>query len=119
MDSPDSLLEEWGYRSSGNNLPVAKEPKDPASADHGPRVLPLVMRMRHGIDQIFSRYVGPISSELSAEEFDRWRAEGQVGPSGLRRYISRLAGYIPEDGPRREFIGYASRCIQVMTVTKG
>lgn len=81
-------------------------------------MLPLVLRMRDGIDQIFSRYVGPIFSELSAEEFDRWREGGQVGPGGLHRYVSRLAQYIPEDASRREFMEYASRCIQAMTMTK-
>jgi hypothetical protein len=95
-----------------------KPGKDGSPVKQEHHVLPLVMRMRSSIDQIFSRYVGPISSELSAEEFDRWREEGRVGPSGLHRYISRLAGYIAEDGPRREFIGYASRCIQLLT-TKG
>lgn len=75
--------------------------------------------MRDGIDRIFSRYVGPISSELSAEEFDRWRQEGQVGPGGLHRYISRLARYIPQDAPRREFMAQASRCIQEMAVIRG
>jgi hypothetical protein len=77
------------------------------------RVLPLVMRMRGDIDQVFSRYVGPISSELGAEEFDRWREEGHVGPSGLHRYITRLARHISDDAQRREFMRFASRCIHV------
>lgn len=92
--------------------------KDDSPVKHEHHVLPLVMRMRSHIDQIFSRYVGPISSELSVEEFDRWREEGRVGPSGLHRYISRLARYISEDGPRREFIGHAARCIQITASPK-
>ena len=82
-------------------------------------VLPLVMRMRSNIDRVFSQYVGPISSELGAEEFDRWCEEGQVGPTGLHRYITRLARYISEDDRRREFMRSASRCIQVASATKG
>lgn len=83
-----------------------------------PRILPLVLRMRDGIDSIFGRYVGPISVDLSAEEFDKWRREGRVGPRGLHRYVSRLARYIPEEVPRREFIAQALRCVQQLAVPR-
>jgi len=97
---------------------------EPSSASAKPdkrkiHVLPAVMRMRSNIDQAFSRYVGPISSELGAEEFDRWCEEGQVGPNALHRYITRLARYISEDAQRREFMRLASRCIQVVSIAKG
>jgi hypothetical protein len=118
VSSSNLLGRESGYMSSGKGASSSKDPKRQPSVKHPHRVLPLVIRMRDNIEQIFSRYVGPISAELSAEEFDRWRQEGQVGPTGLHRYISRLAKYIPDDGPRREFMGYASRCIQAMAVVK-
>jgi hypothetical protein len=75
------------------------------------------MRIRSNVDQVFSRYVGPISSELGADEFKRWCEDGQVGPSGLHRYIGRLAKYISEDARRREFMRLASRCIQIAAVS--
>ena len=83
-----------------------------------PRVLPLVLRIRERIDQVFARYVGPIAAELCGEEFDHWRAEGQVGPSALNRYISRLAKYVAAELPRRSFIDEASKCIQVSDGSK-
>jgi hypothetical protein len=79
-----------------------------------PRVLPLVLRMREQIDQVFSRYVGPISAELSNEEFDRWLADGQVGPRALNRYILRLSRYIKQASERETFIREASQRMQVL-----
>lgn len=88
--------------------------KDPASSNsRQAHVLPPVMRMRALIDDVFTRYVGPIAAELCYDEFSRWRAEGQLGPGGLHRYISRLARYITEDALRHDFIKYASRCIRL------
>lgn len=101
------------------NEPGATDPQNETPEKRRIHVLPLVMRMRSNIDQVFSRYVGPISSELGAEEFDRWREEGQVGPNGLHRYITRLARHISENAQRREFMRFASRCIQVAAVAKG
>jgi hypothetical protein len=95
------------------------DPRNEASDKRRIHILPLVMRMRSNIDQVFSRYVGPISSELGAEEFDRWREEGQVGPRGLHRYITRLARHISDDTQRREFMRFASHCIQVSGIAKG
>lgn len=98
---------------------AAMDPRNEVPNKRKTHVLPLVMRMRSNIDQVFSRYVGPISSELGAEEFDRWREEGQVGPSSLHRYITRLARHITDDAQRREFMRLASGCIQVGAVAKG
>lgn len=118
MSSRVFLFDANGRRTSeGSRMSFSKEQESEATP-HEPRILPLVMRMRASIDQVFSRYVGPISAELSAEEFDRWRLEGQVGPRALHRYISRLARYIPEDELRRDFMGYAARCIQLLAVAK-
>jgi len=80
---------------------------------HEPRVLPLVLRIREQIDEVFTRYVGPISAELCREEFERWLSEGQVGPSALHRYIGLLAKYIADDAVRRTFIGEASKRIGI------
>jgi len=96
----------------------ATDPQNEAPEKRRSHILPLVMRMRSNIDQVFSRYVGPISSELGAEEFDRWREEGQVGPRGLHRYITRLARHISDDAQRREFMRFASNCIQVAAIAK-
>jgi hypothetical protein len=76
-------------------------------------VLPLVVRIRDQIDQVFVRYVGPIATELGHEEFEHWRTEGQVGPTALHRYISRLARYISDEPSRRKFVGDATKCIHV------
>ncbi len=76
-------------------------------------MLPLVLRIRERIDEVFARYVGPISRDLSQDEFERWRAEGQVGPRALSRYIARLARYIPQAMQRQVFIADAAKCIQV------
>lgn len=78
-----------------------------------PNILPLVQRIRVEIDDVFARYVGPISGELAHEAFEAWRAEGQVGPGGLPRYIARLARYIPQANQRQAFFMDASKCIQV------
>lgn len=80
-----------------------------------PHVLPPVMRMLAQIDDVFTRYVGPIAGELSRDEFQQWRAEGQVGPRGLHRYIARLARYIKKDAERQAFINDASKRIQLNT----
>lgn len=85
----------------------------PSPSNREPHVLPPVKRMCAQIDLVFTRYVGPIAAELCLDEFDRWRAEGQLGPGGLHRYISRLARYISDDEPRREFVQQASRCIRL------
>jgi len=77
----------------------------------------LVLRIRDQIDGVFARYVGPIAAELCREEFDHWRAEGQVGPSALHRYIARLGRYINDDATRRLFIGDASKRIQISNNT--
>ena len=77
-----------------------------------PHILPLVHRIREQIDQVFARYVGPISSELSQEEFGNWRDEGQVGPRALHRYIARLARYVSQADQREAFINEATKCIQ-------
>lgn len=84
-----------------------------APGDRQAHVLPPVMRMRAQIDGVFTRYVGPIAAELCHDEFGRWRTEGQLGPGGLHRYITRLARYITEDAPRHEFIKQAARCIRL------
>lgn len=78
-----------------------------------PHVLPLVMRMVAQIDDVFTGYVGPIAAELSRDEFIGWRAEGQVGPGGLQRYIARLARYIKKDTERKSFIRDALKRIQL------
>lgn len=78
-----------------------------------PHVLPLVLRIREQIDLVFARYVGPISVELSKEEFEQWRAEGQVGPGSLSRYIARLSRYIPQASQRQAFMSEAAKCIQL------
>lgn len=78
-----------------------------------PNVLPLVLRIREQIDLVFTRYVGPISADLSQEEFQQWRAEGQVGPRSLNRYIARLARYIPQAAQRQAFMTDAVKCIQL------
>jgi hypothetical protein len=75
--------------------------------------LPLILRIRRRIDEVFARYVGPISADLSDEEFERWRADGQVGPGALPRYIARLARYIPKTMQRHAFVAEAVKCIQV------
>ena len=72
-----------------------------------------MLRIRDHIDEVFARYVGPICPDLSQDEFERWRAEGQVGPRGLNRYIARLARYIPQVTQRQAFIADAVKCIQV------
>lgn len=77
------------------------------------RVMPVVARIRDQIDQVFARYVGPIAAELGREEFEHWRAEGQVGPTALHRYIARLARYVSDEASRRAFINDATRCIQI------
>lgn len=82
------------------------------------RVLPAVLRIRERIDDVFARYVGPIAPELSRDEFEHWCAEGQVGPSGLHRYIARLGRYLSDEASRRAFIGEASHCIQLQNPNK-
>ena len=76
-----------------------------------PRILPLVLRIRDQIDEVFARYVGPISSELGQEEFENWRNEGDVGPRALHRYIARLGRYITQAKQREAFIKEASERI--------
>lgn len=95
---------------------VAKRADSPAgqSAVREPNVLPLVVRIRQHIDEVFARYVGPISADLSEEQFERWRADGHVGPSGLPRYIARLGRYIPQTAQRQAFVAEALKCIQVI-----
>lgn len=83
-----------------------------------PRVLPLVVRIREQIDDVFTRYVGPIAAELCREEFEAWLEDGQVGPSALHRYISRLANYITDHAPQRAFIVEASKRIDVLNNKK-
>jgi hypothetical protein len=77
------------------------------------RVLPTVLRMRDQINDVFTRYVGPIAVELCRDEFEHWHAEGEVGPTALNRYIARLTRYISDDAARRAFITEAVRCIQL------
>lgn len=81
-------------------------------------VLPLVLRMRDQIDRVFTRYVGPIATELSREEYEHWRTEGHVGPLALQRYILRLARYLTDETQRRAFIVEAEKCIHVIPGTK-
>jgi hypothetical protein len=92
-----------GANNSRNLPPISREP----------HILPPVLRMCEHINEVFTRYVGPIATEVAADEFDAWRTAGQVGPNGLQRYIARLARHIPEDGARREFIIAALQCIQL------
>ena len=77
------------------------------------RVLPPVLRMRDQINDVFTRYVGPIATELCRDEFNQWHVEGEVGPTALNRYIARLTRYISDDTSRRAFINEAVRCIQL------
>ena len=84
-----------------------------AGSAREPNVLPLVQRIRRHIDEVFARYVGPISSDLSEEEFERWRLGGHVGPRALPGYIARLARYVPQAVQRQAFIADALKCIQV------
>ena len=86
-----------------------------AGSAREPNVLPLVLRIRRRIDEVFARYVGPISADLSDEEFERWRLGGHVGPRALPGYIARLARYIPQAVQRQAFIADALNCIQVTT----
>lgn len=92
---------------------MAARNRTDAAGSRALHVLPPVLRMREQIDGVFTRYVGPIARELCADEFNRWRAEGQLGPGGLHRYIARLARYIETNESRREFMKYASRCIRL------
>ena len=117
MNVPKFAVKTGEFMSAGNSSDAIR-PKAAPPTKRVAHVLPTVMRMRSHIDLVFSRYVGPISSELGAEEFDRWRDEGEVGPKGLHRYITRLARYIPQDDQRREFMGFASRCIQLLSVAR-
>jgi hypothetical protein len=89
------------------------------SSDREAGVLPLVLRIRERIDEVFARYVGPISSDLSVDEFERWRAQGQVRPRGLSQYIGRLARYIPQVTQRQAFIADAAKCIRVTIQESG
>ena len=82
------------------------------------RVLPAVLRMRGEIDAVFARYVGPIAPDLCQEEFNHWRAEGQVGPTALHRYIARLAHYIREQATRHAFVAEATHRIHLQTIHK-
>lgn len=76
-------------------------------------MLPLILRLRGQIDEVFARYVGPISRELSQEEFDKWRADGPASPLGLHRYIARLASYISSAKEREAFIAEATGSMQI------
>jgi hypothetical protein len=75
--------------------------------------MPPVLRMREKIDGVFLRFVGPIARTLCDEEFERWRQQGQVGPSALRQYIERLSLFIDADLQRRNFVLEAGKCIQL------
>ena len=62
------------------------------------------------IDSVFTRYVGPISSDICAEEARHWRQQGQARRATIHRYILRLSKHIDGD-KRRAFITAAYDCL--------
>lgn len=88
------------------------------SMDNETHILPPVLRMRDRINDVFTRYVGPIAAELCRDEFERWRVEGDVGPTALNRYIARLTRYISDETTRRAFTLDAIGCIQLTSTKK-
>ena len=117
MNSTNPIREGYQMAATEKSLPV-QERSVPTAGERSARILPPVLRMREQIDEVFTRFVGPIATELCLDEFNRWRTEGQIGPGGLHRYISRLARYISDDPSRHEFIKYASRCIRLSAAVK-
>lgn len=80
------------------------------------KVLPVVEKMRSNIDTLYLRFVGPMGDSLATDVFNQWVDvdSGNIGPSGLRRYISMLSNEIPELAKSREFTASAVKLIRLI-----
>jgi hypothetical protein len=67
------------------------------------KVLPLVIKIRAQIDQLFIRYVGPIGKSICDDCYEQWVASGSIGPTGLRRYIDMISLELPDQIKMPEF----------------
>jgi hypothetical protein len=87
---------------------------DPQMLERKRKVLPLVMRIRSNIDELFIRFVGPVGDAICEDCFNQWAASGSIGPSGLRRYIDMIAKDIPDPGKSQQFKKMAVSLIRLI-----
>ncbi|MCJ8312840.1 MAG: hypothetical protein HRU38_05180 [Saccharospirillaceae bacterium] len=67
------------------------------------QILPIVIKLKEKIDNLFVNYMGPVGVDICADQWKELLDAGRVRPTSLIKYKDLLALQIPNSSQQKAF----------------